>query len=147
MDVSIINRSERVPKNLEILRSDYAQEDLNKQYGVLSCEVEDLHWSPTKVLDEYVNQEQEFFRDDIIFVELYSKKAYHSYIRLDASTYRDYDPGSAANRSKGVYAFDAQIPVNREKYNRVNKRASRISVTIFIIVVGTFLSTIYRLMQ
>ena len=146
LNVNITKTSEHPPQNIEIVRSDYAQKDVNKKYSTLSCEVEKLHWNPQKMLEEFVNSNEDFFREDIILVTVYAKRVEYSYIRVNETTYKHYKPHNSGNRNKGAYVLDSQVPKEREKYKNVNKKVSIVSVILFVIFVTAFLTFLYRAM-
>lgn len=146
LNVNIIKISEHSPQNIEIVRSDYAQQDVNKKYSALSCEVKKLHWNPQKMLEEFVILNENFFREDVILVTLYAKRVEYSYIRVNETTYKHYKPHNSGNRHKGVYVLDSQVPLEREKYKNVNKKISFISVILFVIFVTAFLTFLHRTM-
>jgi len=144
MIVNIITRSEHPPQNIQIVRSDYAQRDANKQYSTLVCEVEKLHWNPKKVLEEYVNTHNEFFREDLILVTLFTKNTNYTYIRMSDSSYVHYRPHTKSNEDLGAYEIDGHVPLERDSYDRVNKKARNRSLLIFLVIVVVFLMILYR---
>lgn len=143
LNVNIIEISEHSPMNIEIVRSDYAQQDVNKKYSTLSCKVDKLHLKPQKMLEEFVNLNENFFREDVILVTLYAKRVQYTYIRVNETTYRFYNP---THGGSNIYMFDSQVPLKREKYNNVNRKINFVSFILFVVFVTAFLAFLHRVM-
>lgn len=139
-----ITRVQEFPAlHAQIVRSQYAQQDLDKVFKRLLCKVDDIDWRPDNVMEAIVMKNRLFFEDDVILITLEKENSQKSsaFIRVSETEYKDIFYGNTTGI--GSFMGDLWVPTDRKKFLKIRFMSDTIDLILFIVVTGIIVTIMY----